>query len=612
MKTCRSIVLVLTAVVAAYARPDPPPGGVPVFSPAAFLNGQVWGLDQTNADASFVDVSGRPFSRVLHVNIRKNATETNATQMTIPIDRAVDKGDVMLASLWVRGAADDQGRAQIEFLFEQSRDPWTKSVAETIHSPKGPSAWKHFTIAFQAAEDNAPGEAMASLRFAFQPQTVEVGGFEVLDYGTSRTLDSLVTYTAEQNPIGSATVSVDFSHLRQTLVGLGGDFCQPRYGETQPMDAVGAYVLAHLHVAHARVGLPLNDWNPQPGVFRDDAQAHATFLALKDFADRKIPTVLTVWEGPTWMLGGNPEQSGRVLDPSQYGSCIDAIVRFLVTARDKYGVSVGWFSFNEPDYGVNFRFTGKTLGDFIRAAGPRFKAAGLGTKFIVGDTTSVAPFHDFALPLLTDPSISEYLGPLGFHSWDGLTATEASYQAIADLGKTYGKPVWCLEAGYDPQLWQAPNPWGTWDNGLETALVYARTLRLAQASVMDYWTYQNNYPIVDAAGVTPYPVFLVIKQMEAVCAPGSDVVSARASDEDLQVLVTAGATPGRFAALLVNPQGAGTVTLRGLPANAVVRIIQSDATAQNRDLGTKSVTAEGTLTISLPTRSVVTLVSPPS
>ena len=30
------------------------------------------------------------------------------------------------------------------------------------------------------------------------------------------------------------------------------------------------------------------------------------------------------------------------------------IAQFLVTARDKYGATVEYFSFNEPDYGVNF------------------------------------------------------------------------------------------------------------------------------------------------------------------------------------------------------------------------------------------------------------------
>ena len=107
----------------------------------------------------------------------------------------------------------------------------------------------------------------------------------------------------------------------------------------------------------------------------------------------------------------------------------------------------------------------------------------------------------FDTPLLEDPSIAPYLGPIAFHCWDVLSASDASYTAIADLGKRFKKPVWCLEAGHDAQLWQMKDPWATWDNALRTAMAYEKTIRLSGATVMDYWTLQDNYPVVDNSGV---------------------------------------------------------------------------------------------------------------
>jgi O-glycosyl hydrolase len=598
-----------TTSTCAQASGQLPSGGEAVIASDAILTNPVWGLQQTKADSGVVDMPGSSFGRALHVTIRKSVAESYITQMTVLTNRPVKKGDVMLASLWVRGAASgDQSPARIEFVFQRAQDPWTASVTQGIAAAKNPTVWRRVFVPFQASENYGPLEAMVALRFATQPQTVEVGGLVVVNYGNTRDVDSLVSFIAEQNPLGNTVVSVDRAAPRQTLLGFGGDFCEPRYGSTEPMDVVGAYVLGHLDVVHARVGFPLDYWNPHPGEFRDEAQAHAALLALKEMSDRHIPTVLTVWEGPQWMLPGDPGQSGRVLDPSQYRACIDAITRFLETARDKYGVSVDYFSFNEPDWGVNFKFTPKTMGDFIREAGPRFKEAGLRTKFIVGDTTGGAPFHDFALPLLNDPTISEYLGPLGFHCWDGLTASDAPYRAIAELGRIYKKQVWCLEAGYDSGLWKAPNPWGNWDNGLNLALVYARTLRLSEASVMDYWTYQNNYPLVDKTGPTPYPAFSVLKQMEDVCAPGSRVVSTHTTDDGLQVLATTGPKTSRFAVIIVNPKGPGTVALSGLPPAAKVQVFQSDKTAQDQNMGTRVIGADGILAFPVPARAVVTVV----
>ncbi len=597
------------------ASPPAPPlaGGTPVIADDALLTTAVGGLERTQATSEIVPVTGQPFAKALRVRIGTAAPETNATQMTVRTTAPVQKGDALLASFHVRGAAADGNNAgQVEFLFERATDPWTKSATRAAVTPRGAKAWRQVVVPFTSAESYAPGEAMISLRFAFGPQTVEVGGLSLINYGKTKTAEELIALAASQTPLGDGVrVAVNLKDTKQTMMGFGGNFAQPRYGKTEAMDPVGQYNLDHLRVVHARVGIPLNWWTPEKGAYKDQAQAKASFLAMQEFSRRKIPIVASIWEGPIWMLGGKVEQSGRTLPQEKYADCIEAVARYLVTARDKYGVSVDYVSFNEPDYGVNFKFTPAQMADFIRQAGPRFQALGLKTKFVTADTANASNFADYARPLLEDTSIAPYLGPLAFHSWDALGAPDARYAAIAAVGKRYGKPVWCLEAGHDAQLWQAQNPWVSWENGLRTALAYEKTIRLTGASLMDYWTYQDNYPLVTGDGKSPYPVFHVLRQMEEVFAPGAKVtVPSVSGSDELRVLATVGAKKGTFSVLLVNPVGAGTVTVAGLPSGTNVSVVQSTADGQRKTVGTgQRVSRAGELTVSLPSRSIITLLA---
>jgi len=597
----------LSSIALLFAVRQIPQEAPEVLGPNDPLTVPVSGLERTNSKASIVSVnSNHGFGKALRVVIGKTSPETNWTQLTLPVLGSVKAGDVMLASIWIRGKRSNGKPARAELLFEKATDPWTKSVT---HGFALTDEWRSVSVPFRAAESYGSKEAMLSIRLAFGPQTVEMANTSLANFGPKVSLDALVTVAAESSPVGNLSIGFDRAHPRQTMIGLGGDFCQPRYGHTEPMDVVGQYALDHLKVAHARVGLPLEKWCPAPGEYHDDAQAAASLAQLKEMTRRKIPTVLSIWEGPQWMLGGRPEQSGRTLDPSKYNACIAAIAEYLVVARDKYGAKVDYLSFNEPDYGVNFKFTSTTMRDFIRQAGPKFVARGLKTKFLVGDTAGGSSAVAYDTPILSDPTLRPYLGPISFHCWDVLSADDAAYTAIAELGKKFNKPVWCLEAGHDSALWQGKDPWGTWDNALRTAMAYERTLRLAQPSVMDYWTYQDNYPTVDKNGPKPYPVFRVIRQMESVFSPGSRVMTATGTGEDVQALGTIG--PGkRFGVLLVNSQGKGTAGLKGLPALTRIKIVSSDAKGQEREK-TGRTDAQGRLAVPLPTRSVVTVVSLP-
>ncbi len=599
--------LLPAASILAQPKPLSMAGGASVLAPDALLSTPVGGLERTQSKAQVVPAAGQPFERALRIAIGAEAAETNATQLTMPNAAAVEKGDALLASFSVRGAAaEGKGPAHLEFLFEKSSAPWSKSVSMGVSTWPASGVWKRVLVPFVSGASYAPGEVMASLRLAFGPQTLEVGGLSIQDFGKSQSLEQLVALAAEQNPLGQARVALRLQQARQTLLGFGGNFTKPRYGATEPLDKVAQFNLDKLSVKHARIGLPLNFWAPQPGVYKDEAQAHAAFLQMQAMATHHIPITLSVWEGPLWMLPGEPEK-GRALPRDKYLPCAEAIAQFLLTARDKYHAEAQTFSFNEADYGVNFKFSSSEITDFIRVAGPHFAALGLKTKFLVGDTANGANCVDYVRPLLEDKSLAPFLGPLAFHSWDVMSAPDLKYLQIAALGRQFNKPVWCTEAGHDSQLWQAPNPWPTWDNALKTALAYERTLRLSGAELIDYWTYENDYPLLSADGQTPFPVWQVVRQMQDALPSGYTIGWAQSSSDDLKVLPSVELKPNRFSILLINPIGPGTAMLEGLPPNASVSVVRSTEQAQNVAPKADRVGRGGRLAVELPARSVVTV-----
>jgi O-glycosyl hydrolase len=362
-------------------------------------------------------------------------------------------------------------------------------------------------------------------------------------------------------------------------------------------------------VTQARIGIPLEVWAPERGVYRDVRAAHAALLQLQMMAKRRIPLIGSVWEGPLWMVGGTRETGGKVLPRERYADCIEAIAQFLLTARDKYQAPVDYFSFNEPDLGINFKFSSAQMAQFIALAGPRFRELGLKTLFLVGDTANGSNCADYSRPLLENRAIAPFLGPIAFHSWDALGASESKYREIAALGKQYNKEIWCTEAGHDAQLWQQENPWPSWDNALRLALAYERTIQLSGAHVMDYWTYQDNYRLVSPDGKTPYPAWKVLRQMERALAKGNRVVATSSSNADLKTIAARGPKAGQWSLVLINPQGAGEITVSGLPKNAIYSSFTNSKTGTGFISKPRFTSAQGQLRFSMPARSMLTILS---
>jgi hypothetical protein len=582
--------------------------GTPVLAADALFSTTVGGLERTEATREEVRVTGQPFDRALRVVLKKAGQDSNATQISLRTTAPVAQGDALMASFWIRGTAPEGGGANVIVMFEKSGDPWTKSVTQRVNASADGETWRRVVVPFTSAETYGADGAMLSIRLATKAQTVEIGGLSVVNLGKTKSRDDLLETAAKLSPLGAVTVAIDRTKTRQTMEGIGGNFAKGRFGMSEMNDPVGRYTLENLNVTHARIGIPLQFGVDAPGgKYKDEGPNHGTFLLMQEIAKRKIPMVVSAWDAPKWMLSNPDRDAQRLIPRERWPDAIEALTQFLVIARDKYGANPEYISFNEADGGYQIKFTSQEIADFMKMAAPKFAAQNLKIKWLVGDTSNGRALVRYARPLLEDKSLAPLLGPISFHSWDALTTSDADYAAIAALGKEFNKPVWCLEMGYDAQLWRVQPPvWDTWDNGMKLAEAYWKTVAIAEASVLDYWEYQDDYPLVDGGAGKPYPVFHVVKQFTETLPPGTRVMESRSNNESLMALAgTDSKTPGRFSALLINTGGEGTATLTGLPAGAKVTLTRTSRTEQRATVpGTFTVGQDGKLVIPITPRSV--------
>ena len=560
-----------------------------------------------NAPTEVIDVTGQSFARALRVRVPQTSGDTNRVQVTINTLAPVKKGDVLLATFAARGAATG-GNAQLMLMFERNSAPYTKSVTQGVSLPAA-NAWRRVAIPFVAQEDYAAGAAMTSFRLAFGEQTIELADAQVRNFGGAVTLQKMREIAADMMPLGAFDVTVRATQTRQTMRGLGGNYTGGyRAGWGTPDDAVARYTRANLNPVHARLGLSLIDWNPRPGEpFNGDGKTGEVLKMAGEFAAKKIPLTVSIWEAPDWMTAQDGNK--KIIPEAQWDAAINAIATFLERARER-GALVENVSFNEPDLGIDIYWTPARMGAFIKRAVPEFKRRGLKALWLAGDTASGAGLVAYVRPQLEDEELRPMLGPISFHGWDALGASDQTYREIYQLAAKYDRPVWCLEAGSNAQAYKLrPSVWPTWDYALDVALAYAKTIGEARASVLDYWTYRDDFPLVDKEN-KPYPVYWVLRQFNEGFGAGTRIVEATTTSADARVLAGIRAN-GTTMVMLINPVGAGEVTLRGLEPRGQAEWIISFEKSQNIRVSSYLVTTpEGTLKVPLPARSVTLIETP--
>jgi endo-1,4-beta-xylanase len=182
-----ALLIMSAALLPAQEKPIPS-GGVSLIGSRgveAFRTGSAAG-----GEATLVAVEGQTFSRALRLRTKTRPDNDYNLQTQARTTAAVTKGDNALAVISVRAleTSDEMGEATLTFVFEKAGAPYSKSAEYQIKTGR---EWKKYFIPFVIQENYAAGRAQCNLRFGYRPQTVEVGGVEILSFGRTVKIEDL-------------------------------------------------------------------------------------------------------------------------------------------------------------------------------------------------------------------------------------------------------------------------------------------------------------------------------------------------------------------------------------------------------------------------------------
>jgi uncharacterized protein (TIGR03437 family) len=101
---------------------------------------------------------------------------------------AMQKGDVLVATFWMRTISAVYLQGHTRFVVERGRPPYPKSAEWFLAS--GPE-WKQFQIPFTAAETDEASGYSAQFWVSSGPQEIEIAGFQIRNYGPGVRYSSL-------------------------------------------------------------------------------------------------------------------------------------------------------------------------------------------------------------------------------------------------------------------------------------------------------------------------------------------------------------------------------------------------------------------------------------
>jgi hypothetical protein len=138
-----------------------------------------------SATATVVDVIGQPFTKAARLQTLKRPEHTYGLQFHAKTTQPVKKGDVLVAVFSARSVGSV---GQSSIVFELNKAPYAKSADYPF---KLTPSWRRFYVPVFAALDQAAGSAHVAFRLGYDPQTIEIGGLQLVNYGPGIARDGL-------------------------------------------------------------------------------------------------------------------------------------------------------------------------------------------------------------------------------------------------------------------------------------------------------------------------------------------------------------------------------------------------------------------------------------
>lgn len=420
----------------------------------------------------------------------------------------------------------------------------------------------------------------------------------------------------------AANVTIDASQSLYKLTGIGGNYC---FNIESP---VTKHTLANLNVAAARTEMSIRAWAPKKTVEDPNSTDYAPYAVadqpgsrlrgelelMRLFTQKRIPFTTSIWRMPSWLVEPVSPEGGRQrvrISEQNWPDVLQTIGAYLKYAKEKYQAEPDYFSFNEPDIGVDVLQTPEEHREAIKRFGAHFARLGLKTKLLLGDVCNPRGTHKFCLPAAADPEAMKYVGAISFHSWGGATAEQ--YQAWAELSQRLQRPLICGEAGVDAQAWRNRS-YRSFPYFVREMVHYQQLLTHARPQSILYWEFTGDYSLMATDQPSTNPLadterFCLQKHWCELTPAGSDALQVRS--DKIAISATAFRAGGSYSVHLANPLWDRYVTVSGVPNE--VRSMQVIRTTKGKFFERlESVPVrDGKVNLLLPAESMTTLTTLP-
>jgi GH35 family endo-1,4-beta-xylanase len=157
------------------------------------------GAQQYLGKMRIVDVERSDFKQAMEIETSPGARADWNLEAVAPVAQAVKKGDVLLAHFWLRCTDSMTGEGFTAFELEENHGEFDKAVDFKI---SGGRDWKEVFVPFESSRDFAAGETRICFRAGYDRQTIQIGGVEVVNYGTAVKIADLprtkITYVGRE------------------------------------------------------------------------------------------------------------------------------------------------------------------------------------------------------------------------------------------------------------------------------------------------------------------------------------------------------------------------------------------------------------------------------
>jgi len=146
--------------------------------------------EDENLAVRLVPVDGQPFKKALCLQTKTSSENPWDINIAADTEAPVAEGDVVIARFKARAiqAGPSKGSAELTFKFQKNVPPWTGYLEKRVNLTK---EWTGFEAPFVVGADYDSGAAGIVFFLGYGPQTIEIGGLEVINYEKLVTIEQL-------------------------------------------------------------------------------------------------------------------------------------------------------------------------------------------------------------------------------------------------------------------------------------------------------------------------------------------------------------------------------------------------------------------------------------